>query len=106
MTLVACIATSRETHEQGLELAARVVEAEQIEVGTDNRAADRGAAVLGGRQRERLAARLRERLGDLCDAVDSLQQRGHLRDAVVGDAHRDRDLPDLALLAGELALRP
>src|SRR5262245_35044798 len=105
MTLVAGIATSGKDNEHGLALAARVVEPDEVEVRLDDGATDLRTAVLRGRQRERLAARLGERLGHLGDALDALQDLVHLRRRIRGDAQRDGDLPDLAFLAGELALR-
>src|SRR4051812_1357864 len=106
MMLVAAIGSSDESNERVLELAARVVELDEVELGVDDGAADLGAAVLGRRQREQETAALLVRIGDALHAVDRLE---HLPDAalriIAGRwAHRDGDLADLALGRGELAL--
>src|SRR5690349_7085932 len=101
MMLVARIATSDETDERVLELAARVVELQQIELGLDDTAADLGATVLARRQREREATALLVRLGDLRDAIDRLQDAGDLR-LVAGVTDGDRDLANLALVLREV----
>src|SRR3954464_8843776 len=106
MMLVAAIGSSDESNERVLELAARVVELDEVELGVDDRAADLGATVLGGRQREQQATALLVRIGDGLHAIDGLE---HLADTalriVAGwRTDRDRDLADLALGRGELAL--
>src|SRR5678815_5029647 len=70
MMLIARIEASDETDERVLELAARVVELQQIQLGADDRAADVGAAILGGLEREQHAAALLVRIGDALHAVD------------------------------------
>src|SRR3569833_943866 len=77
LMLVARIRASHESDERVLELASRVVELQEIELGLGDRAADVGPHVLAGRQREREAAALLVRLADLGDVRD---RREHLRD--------------------------
>src|ERR1044071_576231 len=91
MMLIARIEASDETDECVLELAACVVELQQIELGADHRAADFRATVLGGLEREQQATALLVRIGDALHAVD-----------------RAEDLLDVGLrlaLLGVLALR-
>src|SRR5687767_10822680 len=106
MMLVARIGPSDESNERVLELATRVVELQQIQLGLDDRAADFRAAVLLGRERERQPAALLVRLLDATDAVDARQHLGDLRLRIVaaGRAHRHRDLANLALHVAELRL--
>src|SRR5215475_5951137 len=104
MMLIARIATSDESNECVLELAARIVELQQIELGLDDRTANVGAAILRRRQRVRESAALLVRLVDLADAIDLLE---HLRDRrarilAVGRAHGHRDLANLALDRAQL----
>src|SRR5574338_710980 len=105
MMLIARIGTSDETDERVLELAARVVELEQIELGRDDRAADLGAAVARRREREGPAAALLEGLEHLGDALDLLEDLLDLALRIVAaaaDGHRD--LANLALHVAELGL--
>src|SRR4051812_5957182 len=99
MMLVARIVTSDETDECVLELAARVVELQEVELRSDDRARDIGADVLVRRQRERETAARLVRLGDLRDAFDRRQHARDLRAWIVfaGRAHRDVDRANLAL---------
>src|SRR5580704_16112827 len=99
MMLVARIGPSDETDERALELATRVVELQEIQLGVDDRAADVGAAVLLRRQRERQAAALLVRVADLADSRDGREDLGDLRLRIVARwrAHRDGDLANLAL---------
>src|SRR6185295_1765703 len=81
MILIARIGSSDQTDERVLQLAPGVVELEQIELGHDHGAADLGAAVLGGGQREQQAAALLVRIGDALHAID----RGeHAADLALG----------------------
>src|SRR6185436_10347844 len=111
MMLVAAIGPSNESHAGVLELAARVIELEQIELGAHDRAADLGPAILRGRDEERRPAALLERLAELLHAVDALEHLhevapgiGPERVAAARRADRHGHRADLALLARELAL--
>src|ERR1043165_7595475 len=113
MMLVARIVTSDETDERVLELAARVVELQEVELRFHDRAADLGADVRAGAERGRPAAPLLVRLGDLRHALDARQ---HLRDEALRIAglaigalenfgrrtDRDGDRANLALHRTEL----
>src|SRR5687767_9455084 len=77
MMLVARIGSSDESNERVLELAACVVELEQIELGFDDGLAHLCATILRSREREQDAAALLVRLGDALHAVDGGE---HLRD--------------------------
>src|SRR5690349_9232495 len=77
MMLVARISASDESNERALELATRVVELDQIQLGVDDRAADFRAAVLGGRERVQHPAALLVRIGDALHALDTAE---HLLD--------------------------
>src|SRR5512139_3418160 len=123
MMLVARIRASDESNERVLELAARVVELDEIELGLDDRTADLRTAVLRGRERVQQAAALLVRIADLLHAVDDAE---HLADRgarllglqlrvlrllaavriapLLRHADRHADLANLALVRGQLAL--
>src|SRR4051812_33988524 len=84
MILIARIGPSDEADERALELAAREVELEQIELGLDDRAAHLGAAVLARRERERDALRGAVQVVDLRDAVHRAEDLLDRRLRVVG----------------------
>src|SRR5687768_6829542 len=106
MMLIARIGSSDQSNERVLELAARVRELDQVELGLDDGSADLGAAVLGGRQRIRQATALLVRIGDAFHAADRLEHLADRRAWVVAArrTHGHGDLPDLALARRELVL--
>src|SRR5688572_2555176 len=77
MMLVARIGSSDESNEGVLELAARVIELDEVELGLDDFLAHLGTTVLRGGEREQEAAALLVRIGDALHAVHG---REHLRD--------------------------
>src|SRR6187549_2967882 len=106
MMLIARIGASDQTDEGVLELAPRIVELDEIELGVDHGAAHLGATVLGGRQREQEAAALLVRIGDALHAVDRREHGADLALGIVAARRpdRDRDLANLALRRREILL--
>src|SRR4051812_11553362 len=99
MMLAAGIAASHQTNERVLELAARVVELDQVELRVDHRATDVRTAILVRREREQESPALLVRLGDLADALDLAEEaRDHSLGVVDRSRpYRHRDLANLAL---------